>query len=225
MIASRLPSEFLRYLVGNGYQPGDRLPPLSELSKEIGVSIGKLREQLDVARALGLVEASPRKGVTFTGYSFHSPVQLSLMVALAMDPQQFDNFSNMRNHLEAAYWGEATSLLTDQDKERLHALVAEAKCKLNQPRIQIPFREHRDFHLTIFSRLDNPFVTGILEAYWDAYEAVELNTYADYIYLQEVWDYHDRIAQAIANDDAEEGRRLLIEHFQLLHRRGVQVEA
>ena len=84
MIAPRLPSEFLRYLVGNGYQPGDRLPPLNELSKEIGVSIGKLREQLDVARALGLVKASPRRGVTFTGYSFHPPTQLSLMVALAM---------------------------------------------------------------------------------------------------------------------------------------------
>jgi DNA-binding FadR family transcriptional regulator len=225
MIAPRLPSEFLRYLVGNGYQPGDRLPPLNELSKEIGVSIGKLREQLDVARALGLVKASPRRGVTFTGYSFHPPTQLSLMVALAMDPQQFDNFSSMRNHLEAAYWSEATALLTDQDKEHLRTLVVKAKRKLNQPRIRIPFQEHRAFHLTIFSRLNNPFVTGILEAYWDAYEAVELNTYADYAYLQEVWDYHDRIAQAIARGDGEKGRRLLIEHFRLLQKRGVQIEA
>ena len=225
MIADQLPSEFLRYLVSNGYQLGDRLPPLHELSQEIGVSVGKLREQLEAARTLGLVKASPRRGVTFTGYSFHPPVRLSLMVALAMDSQQFDNFSSMRNHLEAAYWREATAMLTDQDKAHLRDLVAEAKRKLSQPRIQIPFREHRAFHLTIFSRLNNPFVTGILEAYWDGYEAVELNTYADYLYLQEVWDYHERIAQAIDRDDAEEGRRLLIEHFQLLHKRGVQIEA
>ena len=65
-----------------------------------------------------------------------------------------------------------------------------AQLKLSQDRIQIPHPEHRAFHLTIYSRLHNPFVLGLLEAYWDGYEAVELNTYADYGYLQEVWSYH-----------------------------------
>jgi DNA-binding FadR family transcriptional regulator len=64
--------------------------------------------------------------------------------------------------------------------------------------------------------MDNPFVLGILQAYWDAYEATELTRFADYQYWLDVWTYHDRIVQAIEADEIEEGRRLLIEHFQLL---------
>ena len=55
-------SEFLQYLLRNAGQAGSggRLPSLSEISAETGVSVGKLREQLQVARMLGLVEISPR---------------------------------------------------------------------------------------------------------------------------------------------------------------------
>lgn len=224
MILGRIESDFLRYLLGEDYDTGDRLPSLSQLSAEIGVSVSKLREQLEVARALGLVEASPRRGITRTDYDFLPPVRLSLLTALAIDRRHFDAFSSLRIHLEAAYWHEAVALLTDEDKRRLRQLVADAQVKLNQARIQIPFQEHREFHLTIFRRLNNPFVVGLLEAYWDAYEAVELNTYADYQYLQEVWQYHERIADAIARDDAEAGKQLLIEHVQLLSHRGISME-
>jgi DNA-binding FadR family transcriptional regulator len=224
MILSQIDSDLLRHVLTEGYQPGDRLPSLNDLSDEIGVSVGKLREQLEVVRMLGLVEASPRRGITRTEYAFQPAVRLSLLTAMALDDHAFDQFSSLRGHLEIAYWDEAVMLLTTEDKEHLRQLVAAAKVMLNQPRIQIPFREHREFHLSIFKRLENPFVVGLLEAYWDAYEAVELNTYADYPYLQEVWAYHERIAEAICAGDIEGSKQLLIEHMQLLSRRGISVE-
>ena len=67
-------------------------------------------------------------------------------------------------------------------------------------------------------------MVGLLEAYWDAYEAVELNTYADFYYLQQVWDYHERIVEAIVRGDAAQGKQLLIEHMQLLSQRGISIE-
>jgi DNA-binding FadR family transcriptional regulator len=232
----RLPqqdSELLSYIVEQDFQPGERLPSLTELSHEIGISVGKLREQLEVARALGLVEASPRRGITRTEYSFLPAVRLSLLTALALDAASdrsrhqghFEDFSGLRAHLEAAYWDEAVSLLTDEDKCTLRRLVETAQKKLNHPRIQIPYLEHRELHLTIFRRLGNPFVVGLLEAYWDAYEAVELNTYADFHYLQQVWDYHARIVDAICLGDVALGKRLLIEHMRLLSKRGISIEA
>ena len=223
-MTDRLDSEFLHYIFERDCRPGDRLPSLSDLSREIGISVGKLREQLEVARALGLVEASPRRGITCTEYSFRPAVRLSLLAALAMDRQSFDAFSGLRVHLETAYWNEAVALLTDEDKAHLRRLVDSAQAKLSQPRIQIPFLEHRELHLSIFRRLDNPFVIGLLEAYWDAYEAVELNTYADYQYLTDVWAYHRRIVDAIDANDSAEGKRLLIEHMQLLSSRGISME-
>ena len=143
MMKTRIDSEFLRYLIEQGFEPGDRLPSLAELSREIGISVGKLREQLEVARTLGLVEASPRRGITRTAYSFLPPVRLSLFAALALDASHFNDFSGLRVHLETAYWDEAVSLLTVDDKACLQALVRSAMDKLSCPRIQIPYIEHR----------------------------------------------------------------------------------
>lgn len=224
MVLSKLDSEFLQYLLAHGHTAGERLPSLAEIGEETGLSIGKLREQFEVAKMLGLVEASPRRGIVRTGYDFCPGVRLSLMVALAIDPKSFDAFSSLRAHLETAYWDEAVVLLTEDDLARLRSLVASAWEKLGQSRIQIPFQEHRELHLTIFRRLNNPFVVGLLGAYWEAYEAVELNTFADLGYLQAVWRYHHRIVVAICDGEYAEGKRLLIEHMQLLNARGAPME-
>jgi DNA-binding FadR family transcriptional regulator len=67
--------------------------------------------------------------------------------------------------------------------------------------------------------LNNPFVTGILEAYWEAYEAVGLNLYADISYLRTVWQYHRKMVEAICSGDEAAGYRALIEHTDLLLQR------
>ncbi len=224
MILSQLDSEFLQYLLADGHAPGERLPSLNEISVATGLSMGKLREQFEVARTLGLVDASPRRGIIRTEYDFLPPVRLSLLVALAIDPGNFDAFSSLRAHLETAYWDEAVVLLSAADKERLAELVRSAWQKLSQPRIQIPFQEHRELHLTIYRRLNNPFVVALLAAYWDAYEAVELNTFADLGYLQAVWRYHERIVAAICAGEFALGKQLLAEHMRLLSARGTAME-
>lgn len=82
--------------------------------------------------------------------------------------------------------------------------------------MQIPHAEHRALHLTIFSRLENLFVKGILETYWEAYEAGRLMRYQDYAELQKLWSYHAQIVRAILNNDHARGKELLLEHMQLL---------
>ena len=226
MIPGGVNSEFLEYLLRNVQQtgPGGRLPSLNEISAETGVSVGKLREQLQVARMLGLVEISPRRGIRLLPYDFLPAVRLSLMIALSLDRDSFRQYSVLRIHLETAFWDEAVSLLTEADRSDLMALVERAQLKLSQERIQIPHQEHRAFHLAIYSRLHNPFVLDLLEAYWDGYEAVELNTYTDYGYLQEVWNYHARIADAIVRGDYALGKQLLIAHMALIDRVGLTHE-
>jgi DNA-binding FadR family transcriptional regulator len=225
MVLQQLDSEFLRYLLADGHTPGARLPSLNEISVETGLSMGKLREQFEVARMLGLVDASPRRGIIRSEYDFLPPVRLSLLVALAIDPHYFEAFSSLRAHLETAYWDEAVALLTAADKDRLRELVRSAWQKLSQLRIQIPAQEHRELHLTIYRRLNNPFVVALLEAYWDAYAAVELNTFADLGYLRAVWGYHERIVEAIWSGEIALGKQLLVEHMRLLSARGTAMEA
>lgn len=219
MAEIHLDSELLDYMIRSGFQPGDRLPTIHELQSpdHLGISISKVREQLEVARALGLVEVRSKTGMRMREYSFAPPIHLSLFFALALDPRHFEMFSSLRNHLEVSFWDEACLLLTDEDKAEMRGCVDHALAKLNGNPIRIPNDEHRSFHLIVFRQLNNPFVMGILESYWDAYAAVELNRYADYRYLREVWQYHERILNAIETGHIEQARLLFVEHTQLIH--------
>ncbi|MGE5248955.1 MAG: FadR/GntR family transcriptional regulator [Bacteroidota bacterium] len=213
-------SEFMRYLARHPQTDAQGLPALAELSRELGVSVASLREQLEVARALGLVDVRPRLGIRRLPYTFRPAVRQSLAYALTLDESQFQKYSDLRNHIESTYWDEAVRKLTEQDKRELRALITRARQKLEGTPIQVPHEEHRSLHLLIYRRLENPFVTGLLEAYWDAYEGVGLNVFAgSYEYLQEVWKYHELMVQSICNGDYQAGREALEKHIDLLYHR------
>src|SRR5512143_581842 len=171
-------SEFMQYLAKHDLPPAQGLPALTELSRELGVSVASLREQLEVARALGLVDVRPRVGIRRLPYTFKPAVRQSLGYAMTLDESVFQKYSDLRNHLEVTYWDEAVRMLTGDDRLELKALVRRAQEKLSRAPVQVPHEEHRKLHLLIYCRLENPFVTGLLEAYWDAYEAVGLNVFA-----------------------------------------------
>ncbi len=209
-------SEFMRYLANHQEAEAQSLPALTELSRELGVSVASLREQLEVARALGLVDVRPRTGIRRLAYTFRPAVQQSLGYAISLDRKSFDLYADLRRHLETAYWHEAVSKLTEEDHGELHELLARAWEKLRGPQPEIPHSEHRKLHLLIYRRLENPFVAGLLEAYWDAYEAVGLHFYTDFNYLEEVWQYHQKMVDSICSGDYAAGYAALTEHTDLI---------
>jgi DNA-binding FadR family transcriptional regulator len=210
------PSEFLRYLAEH-QEAESGLPTLNDLSRELGVGVAALREQLEVARALGLVEVKPRTGMRRKPYTFAPAVLQSLDYAIALNKDHFIAFADLRRHIETAYWHEAVKLLTPQDHAALCKLVERAWEKLRGSPIEIPHPEHRELHLTIYRRLNNPFVSGLLHAYWDAYETVGLNFFTDYKYLTEVWRFHQKMVDSICINDIEAGYQALTEHTDLIY--------
>lgn len=215
-LLAQIDSDILRYIITQGVKPGERLPSLAELSAELNISISKLREQLEVARILGFVEVKPRTGIRCKEFDIMPALRLSLFYALAHDRGMFDLYSSLRVHVEVSYWHDATALLRVDDFKQLRRLVAQAWAKLRDDPITIPHVEHRRLHMGIFGRLENPFVQGILQTYWETYEAIELNRYADYAYHETVWQYHEKIVDLLAAGEYEESLKTFIEHTQLL---------
>ena len=216
MRLNKLDSTFLHYLIDKQIVPGERLPTLNQIGQELGISVGKLREQLEIARSLGLVSVRPRVGIVREPFDFSQAMLASLLFGLASGEAEFKQFSELRQAIEIAFWQEAVNGLTNNDKQKLQQFVAQAWDKLKGDPIHVPNDEHRQLHLTIFTRLQNPFVQGMLAAYWDAYEASELTRFSPYDYWLEVWNYHERIVEAIVQDDAASGLSLLEAHFALL---------
>lgn len=218
-LQERYLSDFTRYLVDLHESGEERIPALTVLSKQLGISVTSLREQMEAARELGLVEARPRTGIRRKPYRFLPAVRQSLAFALATNKDSFNEFSDLRIHIEESYWYEAAALLTGEDVDLLQALVDAADAKLNGSPPQIPHDEHRRLHLTIYKKLNNPFVDGLLQAYWDMYEAVGLDVYNDIAYLKKVWEFHQRIIDAIKAGNLQSGYKLLREHKLLLEQR------
>ena len=142
-----------------------------------------------------------------------------MFVVFGLDEAYFKQYASLRNHLEASYWLEAVRLLTDQDKDDLRTLLGQAMGKLERNPVQIPHREHRKLHLTIYKRLENTFVMGIFESYWDLYEAMGFDVFADYQYLKYIWQYHEQMVNAICEGRYEQGFDALINHKDLLYQR------
>src|SRR5512147_2970661 len=105
MARTQISSEFLLYLASSEHEGVGlvQLPSLMEISTKLGVSVARLREQLEVARALGLVDVKPRTGIRRQAYSFSPAVLQSLTYAMELDQAYFFQFADLRNQLEAAY--------------------------------------------------------------------------------------------------------------------------
>jgi len=209
--------EFLS-IASRGAKNGSQteIPSLKDLGENNHISIAKLREQLSVARSYGFVDVQPRTGITLRPYSFTPAVGRSLKYALSIDRTYFEDFSDLRRHIEANYWFEAVEKLNQDDLDHLSSLVKSACQKLESSPPQIPHREHRKLHMRIFGKLENVFVVGLLEAYWDAYEAVGLNQFTELSYLKSVWSFHAQIVEALVKGDYEEGYRHLLSHMDLI---------
>ena len=218
-MATKYLNPFLKYLSSRKDEDGFRLPSLSELSKTTQTSIPSLREQLEVARAFGFVEVRPKTGIRKNKYRFAPAVAASLAYSIEETPAIFDSYADLRKHIEAAYFVEAASLLTEEDINGLMRLVEVAKIKLASVPIEIPYVEHRELHLLMYSRLNNPFVTGLLEAYWQIYEDVGLSRYTELSYHQRVWNYHEKIVESIRQGEFSNSKKALLEHMILIEQR------
>lgn len=217
MIQQNNISDFVQYLLKINQDKGDgKIPSLQELSKELNISVSTLREQLEVAKALGFVEVKPRTGIRCLPYTFFPAVIRSLSYAIKLNDEYFRSYAELRNCIEEAYWFPAVKLLNTQDHSNLRNLVNKAFEKLNGNPVQIPHAEHRQLHMTLYRHLENPFVLGILEAFWEAYEAIGFSMYADYDYLRQVWEYHGKMVEALSAGDYELGYQALVTHKDLL---------
>lgn len=215
-------SDFLRYLAQIPDGDDARLPSLQAIARELGISIASLREQLEVARIMGLVEIKPKTGLRKLKYSLSPILKHSLTYGISTNDILFNEYSDLRNHIEAAYWMQAVQLLNEEDHTHLKELLINAKVKLNNTPVQIPHIEHRELHLSIYRKLPNIFVKDLLEVYWDLYEEVGLNQFKDLTYLEAVWNYHEKMVESICAGQLETGYRALLDHMELISRRATK---
>ena len=211
-------SELLKYFSDKSTKGDIQLPSLPALSKKLKISIASLREQLEVARVLGFVDVKPRTGIRLLPYSFTPSLLLSMSYALSISNNFFDQFRDLRNHLEFAYFLESVGRLSKNEIERLVRIVDNAERKIISVPPQLPHLEHREFHALLFSKVENVFAQSIFEVYWDVYEFQGFAVINDVDYLNRVWHYHHLVLQGIQSGNFNHAMDVFLQHKELMIR-------
>ncbi|RJQ44780.1 MAG: FadR family transcriptional regulator [Anaerolineaceae bacterium] len=211
--------KLLQFIILRIKEGRDDLPPIQELSEQLEMSVPTLREQIEALKMLGLLDARPRHGLHIRPIDISTGLRQIAIIAASIDMKYFYQFSDFRDRLEQAWFVTAAEKLVQDDIDQLEQYVINANAKLHGNPIQIPHREHKELHLSIYQRLDNLFVMGILNTYWTLYEAVGMNLYTDLNYQNKVWEYHSNIVEEIKRKDYQKGLLLLNEHMKLLYKR------
>lgn len=211
-------SEFLKYIAEKTSMGEERIPSLPVLSKELQISVASLREQLEVARAMGFVEVKPRTGIRWLPYEFTPTLLLSITYAISISEDYFEQFRDLRNHLEAAYFLEAVTKLTKYDIEQLNLVVSRAEKNISTIPPTLPHFEHREFHTKIFSKIQNAFAQSIFSVYWEIYEFMGYAIINDLDYLKRVWHYHRMVLDGIQSGNFTHSLEAFLEHKNLLKR-------
>jgi DNA-binding FadR family transcriptional regulator len=210
---------FLDYLISFHKQNKGSIPSIQSISADLGFSTATLREQMELAKNMGFISAQPRKGVELLPYKFTPAASKSLYYAVNLDYSFFFQYSEVRSHLEKAFFLESVNLLSQEDLCAIQKLVDAAFEKLNGDPVRIPHEEHRDYHLAFYSKQENIFLTGLLEAYWDVYEQMGLNLYADLNYLKNIWEYHKKILDLSLEGRFKDAYHLLGKHMEFIYER------
>lgn len=195
------------------------IPSIPQLSTLLGISVASVREQLEVARTLGFVDVKTRVGIQNREFSINQCLELCLRYGAKVQPDVSDALRDLRKHIEISYWHEAAPQLTSRQIQTLHRIVDAAFAEISREPVRSPQPEHRDFHMLIFEHLENPLANSILETFWNLNAEYERNLPVDRAYLENVWNYHRRIADALASRDYERGYQWLVEHMDLVKQR------
>lgn len=217
-------SEFLTYLAALPVESDQRIPPLNILSKQLGISVATLREQLEEARSMGVVEVKPKAGIRKLPYDFAAALKPGLAYAMHGGCISYQQFADLRKHLETVYFVEAAQTLDNRAIDHLENLVESTLMTIKETPGKVPFKAHREFHTLIYKELNNQYLNGILDAFWEVYHLSGLEVYPDFTYIERVWQYHARIVEQIRNRNYSAGLSLLIEHMDLVNQREKPVQ-
>jgi DNA-binding FadR family transcriptional regulator len=209
----------LRTLIVSGRLPqGGRLPPETQLARELGVSRATVREALRLLDAQGLVRTA--KGQTGGSYVTlptvdHISESLSSNITLLADARDLtlEELIEVRELLEVPAARLAARRRRDGDAERLRATIP-----LDRPPLdtQSEFVHNRDFHATLIECCDNRLLQIAAQPVFSALQTSLSRSGLPRVFHRSIHAHHGRIVEAVEAADEDAAAREMHDHLAFL---------
>ncbi len=206
----------MEFIINNNLEPGDPLPPETQLVHELGVGRSSVREAVKALQALGLVEVRHGEGLYVRELNF-DPVVETLTYGLRWDPTTLLELVQIRVWLETAVIGDAVRQMSQERLQQLDAIMETwaKKVKAGQPYAE----DDRQFHFTLYEALGNATLIKLLDVFWVAFENVGIEDIKKDLDPVETLREHQAILEAVRAGDASLARQRLQQSFFNIQRR------
>ena len=201
--------EIRAYILRNGLRPGDLLPSEQALCEMLGVSRNVLREAIKSMELMGMLAAQPGRGTMLLPFSLDFIFQNVILSTAGEDHRAIGEMLGIRKMLELSYMRSAYHSLNDQDVAQLRTIF-EGICRKWHERI--PFHEDdKRFHMTLFTRLNNPTLLSLLDAIWSVDENFMQEEKVKF--LSATITKHENIVLALEAHNEEAFYAAMLAHF------------
>jgi GntR family transcriptional repressor for pyruvate dehydrogenase complex len=203
-------AEQIKTLIKNGaLKPGDALPPERELVKVFNVSRASLREALNTLAGMGFLEMSQK----------HRTIVRSLAAGRITDPlhhllqediQTVFELIEVRKAIESWSAYHAAKRATVDDINRLETSVESMRLKIEQGISVV--EDDANFHLAISEATHNKIQTHLMFSIYDILKK-SLGKYYESIKMEDVYEQHCKLVDAIKKKDPALASRRMHEHL------------
>ena len=215
-------AEQIKTLINTGeLKPGDSLPPERELVKIFNVSRASLREALNTLAGMGFVEMS-QKHRTIVRSLASGRITEPLHHLLREDIQTVFELIEVRKAVETWSAYHAANRATADDIAHLEKSVASMRLKIEQ-NISV-VEDDADFHLAISEATHNKIQTHLMFSIYDILKE-SLGKYYESIKMQDVYEQHCKVVEAIKKSDAALASRRMHEHLDYVETRVKELAA
>lgn len=203
-------AEQIKTLINDGdLKPGDALPPERELVKIFNVSRASLREALNTLAGMGFLEMS-QKHRTIVKSLASGRITDPLHHLLQEDIQTVFELIEVRKAIESWSAYHAAIRATADDIASLEKSVESMRIKIEQGISVV--EDDANFHLAISEATHNKIQTHLMFSIYDILKE-SLGKYYESIKMQDVYEQHCKVVEAIKKRDSALASRRMHEHL------------
>ncbi len=202
--------EIRAYIIRNELKSGDLLPSEQSLCETLGVSRNVLREAIKSLELMGMVEACPGRGTAVKEFNLDFIFQNVMFFNVGRDEERaIREMLALRRTLELDFMPQAFFSVTEADIAHLRECLSQMRERWERNEL---FGDiDRDFHMTLYRRLNNGVLESLLRAVWAVDDTFELEKKKPH--LPYTLDKHAAIVSSLEDRDYDMFTKAMQAHF------------
>ncbi|MBW2338136.1 MAG: FadR family transcriptional regulator [Deltaproteobacteria bacterium] len=214
-ISTKIVAQIKSLIKEGDLKPGDALPPERELVKVFNVSRASLREALNSLAGMGFLEMS-QKHRTIVKSLASGRMTEPLHLLIKDDIKTVFELIEVRKAIETWNAYHAAERAKDDDIARLEKSLDLMRTKIEQ-RISV-VEDDADFHLAMAEATHNKIQTHLMFSIYDLLKE-SLGGYYKSIRMQDIYNQHCKVVEAIKKRDPDLASRRMQEHLDYVESR------